>query len=476
MRLKTTIRHISTLLLFITAILTPQGLVSTFDHSEVNPSVYVYPQNVYAAVGTTFNVSVKVFNLTDEFYQTDIPWEQGEPLPPIGSRYNYSLGNIYGFNIRFKWNPEVLEFSSSLITTPREDFPEGVLYGPIVETNENVDTFAGTYTLAENSLYPVAGFNCPNESATFFTLTFIVKRGEPCLLDLESVTLLLDPVLADKGVLDIIHHVENGFFMPVATTRITGIGVGSLVGTQLLNPVIQGENASIFVIVANNGALVNRYNLTLYTGYVEVARWRNESLDPYGKRTYSYTLETQDLETGQQLVKAKAKIFHRNSILDSFTSDFTIVKSPLLSITKSKNEIHKNDTITLIAINNIQNDPTNLITKYSWSFFEPGASTPSHEYNGKSITHMFAQNGTWRVVLTVRDNSGITYDPMRNATFPYQTQIEFEVSIADGDQSSFVPSRELLALLIGFFMVVSTIAVSIHVRRKNRDWLIEDLS
>ena len=88
---------------------------------------------------------------------------------------------------------------------------------------------------------------------------------------------------------------------------------------------------------------------------------------------------------------------------------------------------------------------------------------------------MFAQNGTWRVVLTVRDNSGITYDPLRNATSPYQTQIEFEVGITDGDHSNYVPFRELLALLMGFFMVVSTIAVSVHMRRKSRDWLTEDL-
>jgi len=475
MRHKITIRHISTLLVIITATLAPRGYVSTFDHSEEMPSVYVHPQNVFAAVGTTFNVSVKVFNLTDEFYQTDILWEQGEPLPPIGSRYNYSFGNMYGFNIRFKWDPAVLEFSSSLITTPREDYPEGVLYGPIWETNENVDTVAGTYTLAENSFYRVAGFNCPNESATFFTLTFTVKRGEPCLLDLESVILLLDPVLADKGVVGTIHHVENGFFMPVATTRITGIGVGSLVGTQLFNPVIQGENASIFVIIANNGALVNRYNLTIYTGYVEVARWRNESLDPYGKRTYSYTLETQGLETGQQTVKAEATVFHRNTILDSFTSDFTILRAPLLSISKSQDEIYKNNTVTLTAINSAHQDPMGLIINYSWSLYEPGATTPSYEYDGIIITHMFAQNGTWRVVLTVRDNSDITYDPLRNATSPYQTQIEFEVGITDGDQSNYVPFRELLALLMGFFMVVSTIAVSIHMRRKSRDWLTEDL-
>jgi len=62
-----------------------------------------------------------------------------------------------------------------------------------------------------------------------FTITFKVKKAEPCLLRLESVELLLDPVLAVEPKVSymIPHRALNGTFTSVEMTRITSVDVGA---------------------------------------------------------------------------------------------------------------------------------------------------------------------------------------------------------------------------------------------------------
>ena len=66
-------------------------------------AVYVYPSEAFGAKGTIFTISVKIFNLTNNFYQTDSLWEPGDSLGPPGVLYNYSLGNVFGFDLVFSW-------------------------------------------------------------------------------------------------------------------------------------------------------------------------------------------------------------------------------------------------------------------------------------------------------------------------------------------------------------------------------------
>jgi hypothetical protein len=462
------------LMLFILAsTFTPKVFNSTFESSVGMPVSYVDPQSVFAAVGTTFNVSVKIFNLTDGFYQTDAIWEPGNPLPPIGTLYNYSLGNLYGFDIMLKWDPGILEFQGRSVSTPVEDHPQGVLYGPIWETYEHIDSTAGSYSLAQHSLYPVAGFNCPNSSSTFFTVQFKVKKGEPCSLTLERMMLFLDPILANQGVIGIPFRVEDGFFFPVETTRISGIGIGTLVQSKLINPVIVGENVSIYILLTNNGAIENSYNLTLFDGDVQLATWLNESLDSDEIRTHSYTLETHTVGRGEHFATAELEILHRNRVLDSFTESFLLVDTPILRIDGSQDDIHENDTVTFTADGSIHQDPKSSLVDFDWSLFKPGAPEPSYVFSGASFTHTFALNGTWRIVLTATDNWGIAYDPQRNATSPYRLEMEINVSDFDQAHDDYIPTREILALIIVFFMIASTIAVSRHTRREEDDWLFE---
>lgn len=62
------------------------------------PVVYVYPEFVTAEVGETFTISVIAYNLTDA------------RVPDPDSTSTIPLGNLYGFDIQFTWDPTVIQY------------------------------------------------------------------------------------------------------------------------------------------------------------------------------------------------------------------------------------------------------------------------------------------------------------------------------------------------------------------------------
>jgi len=443
-----------------TAVTLAQIEVSASELPNDMPVVYVDPQQAFGAEGTTFNVSVKIFNLTNSFYPTDIKWETGDPLPPPGTLFNYSLGNMYGFNIVFSWDPTVLEYVDRSVMTPVEEFPEGVLHALIVETLNEVDSLAGNYSLSQSSWPPAIAFNCPNDNATILTMTFRVKEERTSPLRLESVELILDPTLAlQPGVPDIIpHRTVDGEFSRVRTTRIVSMNVGALVGTQWHNPLISGEDATVSVFIFNEGEITNFYNLSLHDGDTLLVRWKGESLGRHRSRVHDYTLNTTLLGRGIHRVTAEISVLHYETVIvDSFTGNFTLIYGPLLSISKTPTEIERNETMTLSAESSFHQDPSSFISTYTWLLYEPEAEIPAYEYKGVTMTHRFSKNGTWTAVLTVEDNWGITLDPLRTATAPYQKEVQINVGVAS-IPNSILTQEQVTAIIIFVLIAIAIIA------------------
>jgi hypothetical protein len=432
------------------------------------PVVYVDPQNAFAAIGTTFNVSVKIFNLTNSFYGSDEEWQSGDPLPSPGSRYNYTLGNMYGFNITFSWDPEILEYTSYSVHTPVEDYPDGILYAPIWEVKEEINSTAGTFSIAQNSGLFVEGFNCPNKSATVFTMTFRVEKEGICSLRLKSVKLTPDPVLVGLNDIrgTIPHQVIDGVFTSVEIPRITKVDVGALVGIQLVTPLILGEDATVRILLTNEGTSTDPYNLTLYFDATPVKIWLDENLAANAKKTYNYTLKAENLEIGLHILVAKAAILHnKTEVVDSLTANFTVINTPVLSISNSPNDVYENDTVTFSAEASFHQDPNSRIVEYTWLFYRPGATSPTYEHNGVTVTHTFVENGTWRIVLVVRDNWGITYDPQRSATASYLQEVSLKVhSGVKPPPDNF--RYEQIAILVIILITIAAISILTYMLRK----------
>jgi hypothetical protein len=154
------------------------SFVATSESEQLDtyPSVSIQPKDLSAVrVGETFTVSVVVSGLKGN--------------------------NLYGFDIKFKWNTDVLEYVSHEVKVPVETCSEGVLHKPILEIENQIDTVAGTYWLACASLSPAEPFN---EDGVFFTLTFVLLKESDNPSALESV------ILADyKGEMIPVNGFQN---------------------------------------------------------------------------------------------------------------------------------------------------------------------------------------------------------------------------------------------------------------------------
>jgi hypothetical protein len=104
--------------------------------------------------------------------------------------------NLYGFDMRLRWNTTFLEYVSRSIHVPRDAYLDGVLWNPTLTLADGVNVTSGTYWIAYSSVIPAPSFN---GTGTAFTMTFKVKyhpvQPEPdanILLELYSIDLVAE--------------------------------------------------------------------------------------------------------------------------------------------------------------------------------------------------------------------------------------------------------------------------------------------
>jgi len=170
----------------------PANTQSSSELATDMPVVYVDPQDLFVHSGEVFTTDVKIFNLTNNIYHADHAWNSGESLPQPGTDYNYSLGNLYGLDIRLSWDPTLLHYVNHTVKIPVETYPDGVLHEHVIPLKDEANVTAGTYGLAYASFPPAEPFNCPDANGTVFTITFDVLRNGVCKLYLDQVDLAAD--------------------------------------------------------------------------------------------------------------------------------------------------------------------------------------------------------------------------------------------------------------------------------------------
>jgi len=180
----------------------------SFELPTQYPLVYVYPEDVTVNVGDYFTISVVVYNLTDTRVQD--PENPTQWIP---------LGNLYGFDIQFSWDPTIIKYVNHTVTVPVEDYPNpippspypGILHTPTFETinivNEtgNIPYAADPRVRAWFAFVSIAPATPFNGNGTLFTMTFqAIKKG---ISPLEIV----DCTLADKNAEPIAKHKCNQY-------------------------------------------------------------------------------------------------------------------------------------------------------------------------------------------------------------------------------------------------------------------------
>jgi len=162
---------------------------------KVDPPLIEYNTN---ATGQQFTIAVKIADVT----------------------------NLYGFDIKLGWNTTFLEHVSHSVRVPKDTYPDGVLWNPIIPPIEDeVNASAGTYWVAYASRWPAPSFN---GSGTAFTITFKVKY-HPAQYTANITLELYSTDLAFPDASPIPHTRENGAVILYALATVA-ISPSSLAG------------------------------------------------------------------------------------------------------------------------------------------------------------------------------------------------------------------------------------------------------
>jgi hypothetical protein len=447
---------------FIEISKSPKTLATTTGFPTNIPAIYVEPSNISASPGETFDVSVRIFNLTDSFWQTNTEWWRGDDLSPWSNFpfYNYSLGNLLGLDIQLGWDETVLKFVSNVTKIPVEDHPDRVLHQPIFKFRDKVnETYGFPYPQPEESKYWLACVSilrqCFNGNGTVCKLTFeVLKEGA------SNLTLTMTR-LADADGNRIPHKFISAFFKsPGARTRLGEIDVGVFADEKHLRPALVGEDVNVSVQVRNDGNVTDAYNLTLSfdNDPLQNAVWTAQTLFPGNSSIFTYILNASDLSRGVHNISSYLSILHGGGLFnDTSLQQFRVIYPPQLAIS-GPSSAEAGQTVVFNASNSIHLDPDGYIMNYTWALFAPNETMPRESDEGFTFTHQFssnAKNGTWRVVFSVTDNFGVTYSESRPFSLPYTTEVPL-----------IIPEFPSFLFLLLFLLFTFVTAV-LHKRREN---------
>lgn len=464
----------STLLMGIPLLPKPVQAETTLPNNM--PVVFVDPQNKTAKRNENVTISVKIFNLTDTVYLGDISppvpdtWAWGEPLPPDGGgRYNYSLGNLMGFHVDFIWNPLILDYVTHTVKVPVNTYPDGILYEPVLYTNETLDEDTGAFTIAYTSIGPTTPvFNCPDDNATIFEMTFNVVSYGRSYLNITWSDLAVSQQPGYRDFFPIIPHcVVNGKFQ----TEVLAASVSSLEVRPLDNglifdpPVIIGESAQISVSVVNSGSLTDTYSLNLSKETTLLQTWESETLEADGQKTFSYNIDESELQIGNHTITASISVQHGGfNFTDETTKQFKVIGPPQLNII-GPDSATAGTHIEYSTTSN-HTDPNGKILIYTWTLWAPNETGPRQsiksEIGAFDVDRRFT-GGDWIVKLTVEDNYGLKYNASRPQTAAYLATKIIALQAAGGPALFTIENIILVAILI---IVIG--GAIVYLRRRSR--------
>lgn len=144
------------------------------------PEVYIDPQNGTATVGSLYNITVKISDVT----------------------------NLYAFDIQMRWGTAVLKYHSRTLAV---GLPGGVLINPTFQLKNVVNETASIAGAAVGTTYWIAylsyaGAPAFNGTGTVFNMTFDVLRDGECDIYFTKTA------LSDKLAQPIVHETEDGYF------------------------------------------------------------------------------------------------------------------------------------------------------------------------------------------------------------------------------------------------------------------------
>ena len=340
------------------------------------PLVYVCPELVTANVGDYFTVSVVVYNLTDAYAP-----DPDNPLTTV------PLGNLYGFDIQFSWDPTIIQYVNHTVTVTVEDYPDpvppspypGVLHEPIIEV-ENLVNETGNIpgavdprvrawfayaSMSPAEPYPISG------NGTLFTMTFkVLKKG-------ESPLEIVDCTLADKDAKSIARGTAGTWLNP---PRSGVFRLGAPVADFTYWPDVGVVNKTMYFNASVTENLTN----------IETYMWNFGDGTKLNTTTplVQYTYNTSDTYTVSLKVIDKDGVESANVTKDIVIAEYRDLE--VASVDLSQSMIKPNTILTVTStVYNLGEGP---------SFMEN--CTLSVYYNASTVDWQDLSNTTWTLLNT----------------------------------------------------------------------------
>jgi hypothetical protein len=222
----------------------------------------------------------------------------GDPIPTPGTQFTvtikiYNVTNLYGFDLKLRWNTTFLDYVSRSVHVPRDTYLDGVLWNPILQLADEVNATEGTYWIAYASMLPAPSFN---GTGTIFTMTFeIIKQpydyetGGPEIDPIDTVLDFLSIDLAARALegmpVPIAHSVEPAI---IRIWEMRWVIAGTISIAIVPSAINFGENTTISGVISPPCTA----NITLLYRLQEETVWKNLTItatDPEGKYAYTWT-------------------------------------------------------------------------------------------------------------------------------------------------------------------------------------------
>jgi hypothetical protein len=239
---------------------------------KVDPSLIEYHED---ATGQQFTVAIKIVDVT----------------------------NLYGFDIRLRWNTTFLSYVSHFVHVPKDNYTDGVLWNPIIPPWEDqVNATTGTYWVACASRYPAPSFN---GTGTVFNMTFAVVHHPVQPQPDANITLqLYSTDLSNNVGAPIPHSTQDGTVILYALSGGShDVAVTNL--TSAKKVIGQGYNGNLTVTVQNQGNSPETFNVTVYANTTSVAS-QNVTLSSGNSTAINFTWDTSGFVKGNYTIKAVA--------------------------------------------------------------------------------------------------------------------------------------------------------------------------
>lgn len=323
------------------------------------PEVYIDPQNGTATVGSLYNITVKISDVT----------------------------NLYAFDIQMRWGTAVLKYHSRTLAV---GLPGGVLINPTFQLKNVVNETASIAGAAVGTTYWIAylsyaGAPAFNGTGTVFNMTFDVLRDGECDIYFTKTA------LSDKLAQPIVHETEDGYFYraglgqvpiadftffpdPAVKTKTTMFDASSSHDQD-------GGNIARYIWNFRDGTITNTTNPTINHTFASIP----------AARYYDVELTVLDDQGGGSQSKPMNK--QVNVVEPNPVAEFTVWPDDQITVVNKATIFNASDSH--------DPDPGGSIVEYQWDFGDGNQTT----IDTPIIEHKFADIGNYIVKLVVVDSS-----------------------------------------------------------------------